>query len=88
METMEEIIAVHTAVKNIGTAWFWLGGKYNNTSGKYYWVGSGVDADVAAMYETYPPTGRSDYNLVLRRPFGNIFAYQSGITFVTLCEEY
>ena len=47
---MEEMIAVHEAVKNIGTSWFWLGGKYNSTSGMYYWVGSGVDADAEAMF--------------------------------------
>ena len=82
------MIAVHEAVKNIGTASFWLGGKYNSTSGKSYWIGSGVDADVAAMYLSYPPTGQTDYNLVLRRPWGNIFSYWSIIAFRTLCEEY
>ena len=88
MESMEEMIAVHEAVQNIGTAWFWLGGKYNSTSEKYQWVGSGVDADVATMFQSYPPTGSSNYNLALRSSFNNIDAYKSTINFQTLCEEY
>ena len=86
---MPEMIAVREAVKNIGNSWFWLGGKYSSTLGKYYWIGSGVDADVAAMFQSYPPSGRSDYNLALRRsPFNNIDAHESTINFKALCEEY
>ena len=88
METLQEMRAVHKEVKNIGTSWFWLGGKYNSTSGRYYWVGSGVDADISAMFQYYPPRGRSDYNLVLRRPWNNINAYWNIIYFRSLCEEY
>ena len=86
METMEEIIAVTEAVKNTQTSWLWLGGKYNSTLGKYYWVGSGVAADVAAMYTSYPPTGRVDYNLVLGKPNPKLYALKS--SFNSLCEEY
>ena len=85
---MEEMIPVYEAVNNIATAWFWLGGKYNSTSGKYYWIGSGVDADVAAMFESYPPTGKSDYNLVMERGNRHINAYWSIISFNMICEEY
>ena len=85
METLEEIIAVTEAVTIIQNSWIWVGGKYNSTSGKYYWVGSGVDADVAAMYNSYPPTRRADYNLVLAQPNPKLYALKS--SFKSLCEE-
>ena len=86
METMEELLAVTDAVKDLTISWIWLGGKYNSTSGKYYWVGSGVDADVAAMHNSYPPTGRDDRNLVLMIP--NPKLLPSASSFASLCEEY
>ena len=87
METMEELIAVTNEVKSITTnSWTWVGGKFNSTSGKYYWVGSGVDADEAAMYNSYPPTGRNDLNLVLKNPNPKLTA--SATIFASLCEEY
>ena len=86
METMEEILAVTDAVKNERTSWLWLGGKYNSTSGKYFWVGSGVDADVAAMYDSYPPAGNVQHNLALMRPRPKLFAGAN--SFSSLCEEY
>ena len=87
METLEEIIAVTEAIKNAPqTSWFWVGGKYNSNSGKYYWVGSGVNADVAAMYTSYPPTGRADFNLALGTPNPKLYAVTS--SFASLCEEY
>ena len=87
METLEEITAVTEAVKlNTQTSWLWVGGKYDNTSGKYYWVGSGVNADVAAMYDSYPPTGNDDHNLVLATPNQKLYALKS--SFNSLCEEY
>ena len=87
METMEELIAVTNKVKSMTTSsWTWVGGKFNSTSGKYYWVGSGVDADVADMYNSYPPTGRNDRNLVLMNP--NPKLMPSATIFASLCEEY
>ena len=47
------------------TTWYWLGGKYNSTSGKYYWVGSGEDADMPAMFLYYTPPNLSNRNLAL-----------------------
>ena len=88
METIQEFRAVAEAVKDVGTSWLWLGGSYNRTSGMYYWIGSGVDADIAAMYYNYPPTYNTDYYLVLRRPYPNINAYGSLVHFKALCEEY
>ena len=80
---MEEMIAVNKALSRIATVQFWLGGKYNSTSGKYYWVGSGVDADLAASRNN----GRN-YNLALFAGFNNIQSYQSRFTFPAVCEEY
>ena len=88
METIQEFRAVAEAVKDVGTSWLWLGGIFNCTSSMYYWIGSGVDADIAAMYEEYPPTYDPYYHLVLRRPHPNINAYRSRIIFKALCEEY
>ena len=87
METMEEITAVTEAVRNIGTSWFWVGGKYNSTSGKYYWVGSGVDVDAALFFPRYPPRYNNiNNNLVLMRPRPKVIPLRS--SFNSLCEEY
>ena len=83
---MEELLAVTDAVKHVGSSWLWLGGKYNSTSGKYYWVGSGVKADVAAMYDSYPPAGNAQHNLALQRPRPKLFV--GATSFASLCEEY
>ena len=87
METEEELISVTNEVNKIITSSsVWVGGKYNSTSGKYYWVGSGIDGDVASMYNSYPPV--PGCNLALIRPNPKLEASRSMISFASLCEEY
>ena len=81
MESMEEMTAVLEALQDIGTIYFWLGGKYNSSSGKYYWVGSREDADVTA-------TRRNNWNLVLNRSKKKIISCPSYFIVRSLCEEY
>ena len=84
---MDEIIAVAPTVNHIGSSWFWLGGKYNSTSGKFYWVGSGVDVDAAMFRHPYPTSYNNvSFNLVLLNPRPKVLPLQSG--FNGLCEEY
>ena len=53
------------------SSWYWLGGKYNSTSGKYYWVGSGDDADLESILSP-TSTGLSNKYLVLMTKFEEI----------------
>ena len=71
------------------TTWYWLGGKYNSTSGKYYWVGSGEGADLPALFRSHTPSNLSNKNLVLIPKREEINAeWLSSNRYYTLCEEY
>ncbi len=87
-ETQAELSAMVAYLPTLSlTQSLWTGGQYDSDSNSYKWIGSNTPVD-GSMFESGLDSLNSNYNVCLRASSGKLAAFNNGIGFAAICEDY
>ena len=87
-ESQEEMTAIKAYLPQLSlTASVWTGGIYDSHCDSYKWIGSDTLVD-GSMFESGLDSLDSNRNVCLRSSNGKLAAFNNGIGFAAICEDY